>query len=605
MFKKMRKLSIKSRLFLLITVSTTMIIAVFLLTITWILQEYVIQQTVETTENKVQIVNQSVETFCSTTEGYIRMMSADIRLQDGLLTYEEESKENWLKAKGDFSGVASKTFGVTALTEQIVGGAVFDKEHNLLYKSQKLKDENVSSIVTGEMLTESGLKQKPIWEENLMLLQTTMPESSYNVFPLYKVVRHVDSGKLLGYIVLFVNEESLREIVELSDVFETSSFFVTNQDNQILSTNREDILGKDILEEYKCMVEETGSHLKWDPFPTLHISSKREYNDWKILYVVPMEEVVIQRKTLWSVSIAAMIGILVGIYFCVWNISSKITKPIVDLTKTMHAIEESADMNIRVEGSFQGEMEILSNGFNNLIQKLQLLMKQIYQEQRTKRKLELQLLQAQVNPHFLYNTLETISSLLMLQMKEEAQLVCDSLSEFYKLSLSKGNDMISLEDEFRLLEDYLKIQSIRYVEYMEYYIECEESILDFLVPKLLIQPIVENAIYHGIKQQEVKGMILVNGYQNEENNSIILEVIDTGCGIKEEQLSEIREIIQKGIVGKDSFGLGNVSARLKSVFGNFYRMEINSTSGVSTSVQIEIMKQEEKGEVRGFENIIT
>lgn len=597
MINRFRKLSIKDRLFLGIALSTTAIIIVFLFSITLFLHEYVIQQAVKITENKIQIVNQSMESFCSTTEDYIRMMAADIRLQEGLLTYGEESQDDWAKARSDFSAIASKTFGVTALTKQVVGGAVFDKEHNLIYMSQRLNSGNVSGIVTDELLTEAGFRQKPIWDEELKSLYTTMPSETCNVLSLYKVVRHVDSGKLIGYIVLFVNEDSFREIIELSDVFETSSVFMTNQENMILSSNCVNLLGEQIPEEYDEILNREGSSLKQNNPPTLYSSSQREYNDWKFFYIVPMDEIVVQTKVLWNISIAAMVGILCGIYWCVWRISTKVTKPIMELTDTMHAIEESADMSIRVHGAFQGEIEILANGFNTLIERLQNLMLQIYQEQRMKRKLEIQLLQAQVNPHFLYNTLETISSLLMLQMNEKAQVVCSSLSEFYKLSLSKGNDMIPLKDELRLLEDYLKIQSVRYVEYMEYYIECEEAILDFMVPKLLIQPVVENAIYHGIKQQGTKGMILVNGYQKEEKNCLVLEVIDTGCGMSETKLIELKEIIKCGMIGKNSFGLGNVSARLKSVFGEECSMEIESTMGVSTIVRIEIRKQENEGGV--------
>lgn len=176
---------------------------------------------------------------------------------------------------------------------------------------------------------------------------------------------------------------------------------------------------------------------------------------------------------------------------------------------------------------------------------------------------------------------------MTLHMEDKAMQVCDNLSEFYRLSLSKGKDVITLEEEFRIVEDYLSIQKIRYVEYMEFNIECENSILDCYVPKLLIQPIVENALYHGLKPEAKKGIILVNGHSNDSGDTVILEIIDTGCGIDAERLAQIQDTINKGEVSSSSFGISNAVVRLRALFGEECSFDISSTVGVATNVRIE------------------
>lgn len=197
---------------------------------------------------------------------------------------------------------------------------------------------------------------------------------------------------------------------------------------------------------------------------------------------------------------------------------------------------------------------------------------------------QLQLLQAQVNPHFLYNTLDTIIWLIEGGMPDDAVEMISSLSVFFRTSLSKGNDIIPLSEEKRHTVSYLEIQQSRYRDILEFEIDIPEEFDGMMVPKLSIQPLAENAIYHGIKNKRGGGKILIEGEKDGED--LILRVTDNGKGMTAEHLEEIRRSIRTG--ERAGFGLAAVAERLRLYYGAGYGMEIRSQEGRGTVVEIRI-----------------
>lgn len=170
------------------------------------------------------------------------------------------------------------------------------------------------------------------------------------------------------------------------------------------------------------------------------------------------------------------------------------------------------------------EIAVLADNFNDMTVEIGRLVERIKEEQANIRNMESKLLQAQINPHFLYNTLDTIVWLAESGRDEEVVKMTSYLSEFFRTTLSKGKDYITLEEEKRHVESYLQIQQFRYQDIMDYRIEMDEEIMDYTVPKLTLQPLVENALYHGIKKKRGGGTILIEGKL--EGNKILLKVID-------------------------------------------------------------------------------
>ncbi|MGO4275332.1 sensor histidine kinase, partial [Paenibacillus sp. TAF58] len=262
--------------------------------------------------------------------------------------------------------------------------------------------------------------------------------------------------------------------------------------------------------------------------------------EWSIVSVIPIDEITVERKEInkliiWIGSLCLLLAFIVS-----YLLSRSITRPIFQLSRTMRDIRTG---HLTVRSSYQSSDEIgyLNDVFNNLMDRIEELLADNVEEQKTKAEIEFKLLQTQVQPHFLYNTIETIISLIKLNMKTEAITAAKYMANFYKISLSKGNDIITLREEMQLSESYLEIQQLRYVEYMEYTMDIDEEIMSCSISKLTLQPIVENAIYHGLKRKMEKGLLRITGRRL--GDEVRIEIYDNGVGIEESQIKRLlREV---------------------------------------------------------------
>lgn len=203
------------------------------------------------------------------------------------------------------------------------------------------------------------------------------------------------------------------------------------------------------------------------------------------------------------------------------------------------------------------------------------------------RKADLRLLQEQINPHFLYNTLDTIVWLIEGNDSDKAVNMVMSLSEFFRLVLSKGKEYITIQEEELHIKSYLEIQQVRYRDILEYEIEIDSELYRYQILKLTLQPLVENSLYHGIKYKRARGRILVTGRLC--GDEVHFTVEDNGVGMEEEELHKLQEEIRKPCKDTEKgFGLANVNERIRMNFGAEYGMRIDSTKGKGTRVEIVI-----------------
>lgn len=260
------------------------------------------------------------------------------------------------------------------------------------------------------------------------------------------------------------------------------------------------------------------------------------------------------------------------------------TKHIIILKKVIDQNKEG-NLSIRYEPKTKDEIADLGNAFNSLLDRVQELLWQQEQHQKLKRKMELQMIQEQVKPHFLYNVLETINSLIRCQMNHEALTAVENLASFYRISLNNGLDIVSISMEMQLIEHYLFLQKMRYIEFMDYVLAINPAIHKYIIPKLTLQPLIENSIYHGIKEKGEKGVICISGYIEEGN--VILEVFDTGIGIPDEKLHELRNAITSTASAAEThFGLSSVIKRLQIHYNGLASMHIDSKYGEYTCITI-------------------
>lgn len=267
-------------------------------------------------------------------------------------------------------------------------------------------------------------------------------------------------------------------------------------------------------------------------------------------------------------------------------ITAGILRPVKVLYEATQKVSEG-DLDARADVHSKDEIEILANGFNDMAENMQLLVQKTKEDEQKMRKLDLRLLQEQINPHFLYNTLDTIVWLIECNQADEAVNMVVTLSDFFRLVLSKGKEIISLREEQQHIRSYLDIQGVRYRDILEYDIQIDQELYGYQILKLTLQPLVENALYHGIKYKRAKGHIHI--CVEKKGGNLHLTVSDDGIGMDGDDLAQLRKEIERPCNETEKgFGLANVNERIRMYFGPGYGMKIESEKGKGTSVELTI-----------------
>ena len=316
------------------------------------------------------------------------------------------------------------------------------------------------------------------------------------------------------------------------------------------------------------------------------VSQWSQYTQWNTVGVFPLNEIMRQVSTIryYSLIIAGvtvLVALLVSVFF-----TSSIARPVIKLRSLMKEAEEG-NLGVRFEGRQEDEIGYLGKSFNTMIEEVQKLLDMVYREQQSKREAELKILQEQIKPHFLYNTLDTIQWMAQEHGAADIVKVVGALTSLFRIGLSRGKEMIRLSDEMEHVRSYLIIQKTRYEDKFDFSVCMDDSVLSLLVLKLTLQPLVENAIYHGIKERRGHGCIKVEAARRD--GMLVLRVADDGVGMSAETLASVRALLasppaEKG--QKLGYGISNVNERIQLSFGKKYGLSFDSSPDLGTTVEI-------------------
>lgn len=306
------------------------------------------------------------------------------------------------------------------------------------------------------------------------------------------------------------------------------------------------------------------------------------YTGWKIVGVTPLDGMSLNniKTKLLMVFIIAFVLFILSIINS--YISTRITDPIKELEKAVNEIEQgNLEVEVRSAGSY--EIQHLGTSIQSMARRIRKLMNDIVAEHESKRRSEFDTLQSQINPHFLYNTLDIIVWMIENEKQSEAVKVVTALARFFRISLSKGKSIIPVKDELEHVRNYLMIQHMRYKNKFTYDIEADEDVLELASLKLMLQPLVENAIYHGMEFMDGDGEILVRAWRREDD--LYMSVSDNGLGMTQEQVERLFQAADHTSSGRGSgIGVKNVNERIKLYFGTGYGLDIQSEPDEGTTV---------------------
>jgi len=552
--------------------------------------EAIIERAIKSSKRELQLIDSNLYTVIRSIEDYSKLIASDEKLQELVKELYQEVHENngninKVKVRPEMSRILSN---IVSPNTMIIASAVY-VDMQLAYSDINIDDYSSQQIITEDFLDAAYEYQKPLWSD--LLLLSFSDGTKENVFAVAKLIIEKNYGYKPGIVVLYVNEEDISRIYKESSSNINDRYYITNSQDVVISSQEKNDLNKKIKDvlaidssEFDELTQNGRVITEYDGQMVLLSIQSFDKLDWKIISVNYLDEINKEIGQIQKLMLIVGIICLLIAFGLSYLTSYTVTKPIQKLTKIMKLIMEG-NMNVRAEVEDSSEIGVLTKGFNNLMDRIQDLLNDIVAEQKAKQKFEFKLIQSQIKPHFLYNSLETIISLDKLKRHEEAIQVTKSLANFYRLSLSKGNDIIRISEEIRLIKDYLYIQRQRYSNYMDFILDVDEEILEYFIPKLTLQPLVENAIYHGLKYRNNKGKIEINGYMKDDK--IMLTVFDDGIGISKEKIQTILNS-QSSDKKREDFGLPSVDRRIKLLYGNEYGLHIESEVGSYTKVFITI-----------------
>lgn len=404
---------------------------------------------------------------------------------------------------------------------------------------------------------------------------------------------YTGEGDSDGVVFIDLNYSAISELCTQKSVGTKGYVFILDQDGNIVYHPQQQQLYNELQTENISLIMNAKTDVvtagKGDD-EKIYALSHSETTGWTIVGCMNMSELLKNSRKARSIYVLVALGLIAVALVISSEIARNITFPIQKLRDSMKRVQKGDFSAAEIEVYSDNEIGSLTRSFNVMTHKIQDLMAQNIQEQEQKRKIELKALQSQINPHFLYNTLDSIIWMAEGKKNEEVVLMTASLARLLRQSISIENELVTIGQEVEYVRSYLTIQKMRYKDKLEFEINVDPRITHAQIIRLVLQPIVENAIYHGLKYKESKGMLKVHGYELGER--IIIDITDDGVGMDEETL---KHIYDKHKVNYHSNGVGvyNVQQRLVLYYGKEYGIIYHSEKGKGTTATVVIPKKQE------------
>ena len=404
------------------------------------------------------------------------------------------------------------------------------------------------------------------------------PEEQVPVVSFIKKITWYGREDVVGIIQVDMKYTEIQNIIENVDIGSKSSIVVCDSNDNIIYCPDENFLGGK-LGDFDPEGYDLSSIKEYSEGRKMRDAFSVEYSlsnaDWKVIGYISTEELYLQYKSLTDISLIIMFAMLFMSVLISYFLSKGITRPITRVMQKMKMVGEGK-LEIYSKETKNADLQILTDSYNSMVKQIGILMNGIAAKEKEKNKMELTALQAQINPHFLYNTLNSIKWLA--EMDKPNQTIVHaimSLGKILRYSYQSGDSLVKIRDELDFLENYIFIQRIRYGEGIKVEININEELNNFSILKFTLQPIIENSIIHGFAGMNPSGNILLNG--NRSGDTVIFEIIDDGVGVSLDNREKFTGL-----------GMDNVNSRIKMNFGEEYGLKMESSPGKGTKVTITI-----------------
>lgn len=532
----------------------------------------------ETNENTVQMIGQvrkSLEFYIQDMQNIIYYLSENADVRD-FLSQSDPSAPRLPALKRNVDGLMSVYSGVHP---EIAGILIVNREG--IYASNEMK------TITRDFLTaDSWYKTSAAANGKTCILNKPLGRNiatSYSTDSILSISRAIcaPDGSCQGVILIDLKLDTVKQAIQNITLGKNGFIFVTNNSGDMVYAPVNPVVYRVRTDRLTNPSGEMTQNIRSKEYKIIYGSSSLA--GLKIIGVFSLDELfanvqLIRYYTVVIGGIMSVLALLTSLFF-----TSSISKPIRSLRSLMKSAEQG-DFEIEFVSRSNDEISQLGESFNHMIVNIKRLIEMLLLVQKSKREAELKTLESQIKPHFLYNTLETIQWMAKQHDAEDIVEIVKAMTNLFRISLNKGREIITVAEEVRHVESYLIIQKTRYEDKLNYTVDCDSAAEKYKIIKLILQPIVENAIYHGIKEKRGPGRIEIR--VSAVGRCLRLSVRDDGAGMPPENVVILNDILSgKRVNDLHGYGLQNVSERLKMAYGKQYGLKIESRLGQYTLVE--------------------
>jgi len=443
-------------------------------------------------------------------------------------------------------------------------------------------------------------KGVPVWKglnkdiEERLVPFATSPEkmNKSDCILLGRAVLSLETREIIGTLIIRTNERYFSNIYRNIDMGTGTDIFVIDSDGIVVSS-RNPMLPVAKLYKNPNLIKELLARkesddrifsISIDNNPHLVAFSYIQSANWFVVSTIPYSYLNSEAKGIRTKIMLLDVGCFMLTVLLSYIFTLSISKPLNRLVDAMNEVKRG-NLSVNMQDKSNDEIGEVTRNFNSMLNEIKKLMENVKNKEKQKRKAEIAALQAQINPHFLSNTLNTVKWLASAQKAENIEAIVSSLIQLLHISMGKGGDLITIREELEYIKSYINIQEYRYYDKFRVVFEIEEEILDYKILKFLIQPVVENSIIHGIKPSMEQGLIAIKGFRYNDILKII--VTDNGVGIPEEKLNTLFSNNQEDKKFNFSgIGINNVNDRIKMNFGDQYGLQIESVPNLYTTAEL-------------------
>lgn len=551
-----------------------------LVTITMSAGETIKEKSAELTIQRLESMKRTAETTLHDFEDMATYIISDHRVQEYLRT-PEESAANYTQLTNNAYYLLTYLINSNSYVDYV---SVYKNiDDTILYQGQAWTIPNFKERLKEGYARGEGSRY------GTMLIRTEPSffyPDRYSINIYQPIQNHYMLGEEIGVLMISINHTAFSEIYA-SAGDETIHFYVTDVDGGIVSASDQALIGT----PSPIAGEPPARSGSLEADDNLVIYSRMNQWGWYVVGSIPMDDLLRDNRETMRLMVLVISVICFGCAFVAYRMSNKLYRPLRELVDNMARVS-AGELSTRMDAGDRGaDIATIVSGFNQMLDDIERLMERVKEEQHQVEQIRFNALQSQIQPHFLYNTLDCIHWQAAVEGNSQVSTMVKALATYYRLCLSKGQDVIPLSQEISHVRSYLIIQNIRYDGIIETEFDVAKSLGAVRIPKMTLQPLVENAIYHGIKVKTGRtGRISIRALEWKDRVTVVVE--DTGVGMEQERIDEINNSIS---VHDESFGYGvrNVHKRIEILFGKQYGLLYRRAGGGGVSVEISLPKPEE------------